>query len=485
MDDIPKAPASRPDLAKAWATVAEMERRSGRAYRDAARRIRAQVSGYEYIGAAELAEIQRLIDTELHQLEQSQNHLLQAGMMTAAGAAVLGVARARGHADADRMLVRYLIDTPQSDGLNLSARLWRIHAGAARDMKSIVDVAVQRGWSAEHALRHTQEITPELQQALDEAGAGAIAKRLEAGLLTDPGNAAMKFRRVLRTEINRAHGERYKQLVREDPDAVGLRFMLSPRHPRVDICDDHATADLYNLGAGVYPVDACPWPAHPNTFSYVEVVYNEQIGTLSEKVGTVDYSFTGDVDVETDQVYTLQGRTYGKQDFIGLAGAADGAKLTVANYRLFTEHRFFEAPVQQTIFTDEDGGTALFLYTDLLVLKPEFRSKGFATAMLTQQVEKARELKFSSLALYADGGYGQNLTGYYAWPRLGFNAPIPEGMRLPDFLQGSRDILDIMASPAGREWWQQNGIPASMEFNLDDDSKSLQAFYRYLNERKD
>ena len=105
--------------------------------------------------------------------------------------------------------------------------------------------------------------------------------------------------------------------------------------------------------------------------------------------------------------------------------------------------------------------------------------------MLTPQVEKARELKFSSLALYADGGYGQNLTGYYAWPRLGFNAPIPEGMRLPDFLQGSRDILDIMASPAGREWWQQNGIPASMEFNLDDDSKSLQAFYRYLNERKD
>ena len=84
---------------------------------------------------------------------------------------------------------------------------------------------------------------------------------------------------MLRTEINTAHGERYKQMVRDDPEAVGLRFMLSPRHPRVDICDTHATADLYNLGPGVYPVDACPWPAHPNTFSYIEVVFEDEVGS--------------------------------------------------------------------------------------------------------------------------------------------------------------------------------------------------------------
>ena len=65
-------------------------------------------------------------------------------------------------------------------------------------------------------------------------------------------------------------------MVREDEEAVGLRYCLSPRHPRKDICDTHASADLYGLGAGVYPVDACPWPAHPNTFSYVEVVYSDE-----------------------------------------------------------------------------------------------------------------------------------------------------------------------------------------------------------------
>ncbi len=217
-------------------------------------------------------------------------------MLAAAAAAALGWRGRRREPEAERLLVRHLLDTPQKDGLNLSARLWRIHAGAARDLKSVVDVAVQRGWDAEHALQRTLNITPELKHALDEAGAGAVARRLEAGLLANPGNAAMKFRRVLRTEINRAHGERYKQLARADENVVGLRFMLSPRHPRVDICDEHAAADLYGLGQGVYPVDECPWPAHPNTFSYTEAVYRDEIGSLNPTVEKVQTEIAAEAD---------------------------------------------------------------------------------------------------------------------------------------------------------------------------------------------
>jgi len=155
---------------------------------------------------------------------------------------------------------------------------------------------VQRSWDAELAMQRTLNITPELKQALDEAGAGAVARRLEAGLLANPGNAAMKFRRVLRPEINRAHGERYKQLARADENVVGLRFMLSPRHPRVDICDEHAAADLYGLGQGVYPVDECPWPAHPNTFSYTEAVYRDEIGSLNPTVEKVQTEIAAEAD---------------------------------------------------------------------------------------------------------------------------------------------------------------------------------------------
>ena len=206
MDDIPRAPHSRPDLSETWALVAAMEQSSRAAYRAAGKRIRQQVADYEHIGIAELAEIHRLLDSELKQLEQVQNRLLHEGMLAAAAAAALGWRGSRREPEAERLLVRHLLDTPQKDGLNLSARLWRIHAGAARDLKSVVDVAVQRGLDAEHTLQRTLNITPELKQALDEAGAGAVARCLEAGLLANPGNAAAKFRRVLRTEINRAHG---------------------------------------------------------------------------------------------------------------------------------------------------------------------------------------------------------------------------------------------------------------------------------------
>ena len=72
--------------------------------------------------------------------------------------------------------------------------------------------------------------------------------------------------------------------------------MLSPRHPRVDICDEHAAADLYGLGQGVYPVDECPWPAHPNTFSYTEAVYRDEIGSLNPTVEKVQTEIAAEAD---------------------------------------------------------------------------------------------------------------------------------------------------------------------------------------------
>jgi len=84
--------------------------------------------------------------------------------------------------------------------------------------------------------------------------------------------------RLFRTELNRAHGEAYIKGALSHPDAAGVRFLLSPEHPKPDICDLHAAANLYGLGHGVYPSrEKCPWPAHPNTLSYVEVVFKDEI----------------------------------------------------------------------------------------------------------------------------------------------------------------------------------------------------------------
>ena len=321
------------------------------------------LADYEHIGIAELAEIHRLLDSELKQLEQVQNRLLHDGMLAAAAAAALGWRGRRREPEAERLLVRHLLDTPQKDGLNLSARLWRIHAGAARDLKSVVDVAVQRGWDAEHTLQRTLNITPELKQALDEAGAGAVARRLEAGLLSNPGNAAAKFRRVLRTEINRAHGERYKQLAREDENVIGLRFMLSPRHPRVDICDEHAAADLYGLGQGVYPVDECPWPAHPNTFSYTEAVYRDEIGSLNPTVEKIQTEIAAEADGLLERAASIEPVITG--DLQRMAAAVQ-ARMAGLDYRFKGRESLIRKIESKTWRRDATPARAAANITDVL-----------------------------------------------------------------------------------------------------------------------
>lgn len=42
-------------------------------------------------------------------------------------------------------------------------------------------------------------------------------------------------------------------------------------------CDLYAKANLYGLGAGVYPGGEHPYPAHPNTISFITPVFKDEI----------------------------------------------------------------------------------------------------------------------------------------------------------------------------------------------------------------
>jgi len=116
------------------------------------------------------------------------------------------------------------------------------------------------------------------------AKAGNISKAVGEGLLTGKGAPMDNALRVMRTEINRAHTTAYQRGAAADPDSIGTKFMLSPRHPRVDICDFHARANLHGLGPGVYPHGRSPLPAHPNTLSFEVVVYGDEV-TEADRAG--------------------------------------------------------------------------------------------------------------------------------------------------------------------------------------------------------
>ena len=83
--------------------------------------------------------------------------------------------------------------------------------------------------------------------------------------------------RITRTEMARAWADGFWAKVQDDDDVVAVKFKLSSRHPVFDICDMYAKADMFGLGAGVFPKDKAPaLPVHPHCLCrYAEVIYGE------------------------------------------------------------------------------------------------------------------------------------------------------------------------------------------------------------------
>ena len=96
--------------------------------------------------------------------------------------------------------------------------------------------------------------------------------------------------RISRTEIARAYDMSVSRAIDDEPDAIGYIWVLSPQHPRPDICDFYAEVDAYGMGPGVYPANAgASIPAHPNCLCSKEIYYRDpladgnQVGRFSKE----------------------------------------------------------------------------------------------------------------------------------------------------------------------------------------------------------
>lgn len=240
-------------------------------------------------GTIRLDVLQALLaasEARLRQLESQRNTLLDKGLLSAAqlgvkpfdvDAAVLS----QSIAVSANQAVKFVESFVAADGLQLSDRLWRLDNHAAHVVSDAINFAVIQGNSASRTaqdlLNNGKAVSKDLQSKLSANKAAGIKQRIEQELFTGAGSPYANALRVTRTELNRAHGQAYLATAFSHPDVVGTRFLLSPNHPRHDICDLHAHANLYGLGAGVYPQGKSPWPAHPNTLSYTEVVFTDEV----------------------------------------------------------------------------------------------------------------------------------------------------------------------------------------------------------------
>lgn len=123
---------------------------------------------------------------------------------------------------------------------------------------------------------------------------------------------------------------------------------------------------------------------------------------------------------------------------------------------------------------------------------------GMGTRMLASQVGVASNEGFSFIETEASGGPGQTMNGYYTWPRLGFNAELMDG-NLEDledhdpeaawqvrelaeadenrmWPDAPAEIFHVMAVPAARKWWEEEGHRLTAAFPLSEDFDGGKAY---------
>lgn len=104
---------------------------------------------------------------------------------------------------------------------------------------------------------------------------------------------------------------------------------------------------------------------------------------------------------------------------------------------------------------------------------------------MTESVQASVRKGASKVVLNAAGSStGKNsFRGYTIWPRMGFDAPIPNHIRgkLPESLGHCRTLLDLHATPEGTRWWKKNGTDLDVQLDLKRaDSPQMQVFGKFV-----
>jgi hypothetical protein len=115
-----------------------------------------------------------------------------------------------------------------------------------------------------------------------------------------------------------------------------------------------------------------------------------------------------------------------------------------------------------------------YIHNDHFYMPKDKTGSGRGTKVFKSQVDQAASMGFKRIETV--GGKSEYMNGYYTWPRLGYDAPVP----IENPFKAKR-LSDLMTTKEGRNWWRQNGKQISMSFSLSGKSRSrkvLDAYYR-------
>lgn len=170
-----------------------------------------------------------------------------------------------------------------SDGLTLSQRIWRLQNGGMTQIRTTIAAGMAERTNAwdlaerlERQLNADQEWPKWSEQRLREMDPAGRAQSQD-GLwrnsaeqraamppdgLSAPAGVSYNALRLARNEIQAANHAVTSEIARNFPGIVGRKVVLSPAHPRSDICDELAAGGPYEKSADFLPAHPqcmCRW----------------------------------------------------------------------------------------------------------------------------------------------------------------------------------------------------------------------------------
>ena len=179
-----------------------------------------------------------------------------------------------GHVVREQQLPQYLDELTRwtrRSRENLSQEELKDLQRAIRKVKYQADDLVDDRATYNHFRTSLRELMDKLENGSEKAAQRALQAAIEE-------KSRYVAERIARTEAARARYDAFLARYGEDDSVVAYQWKLGSRHPAEDICDMYAHADLYGLGAGVFPKDQAPVnPAHPHCLCHYAPVYASEL----------------------------------------------------------------------------------------------------------------------------------------------------------------------------------------------------------------
>lgn len=179
-------------------------------------------------------------------------------------------------------------------------------------------------WKA--AIRHARKLieqgtTPglraaysEVMDAIENGASQNVSKAIDTAVQEKTRYTA---ERIARTERARAYADGVMAKYMDDPDIVAFQWKLSDRHPKCDICDVYAHANLYGLGKGIFPKDKFPkLPAHPHCLCRIKPIVDGMID-MSRQKDNVDKGGKAYIDTLPKREQERLLGVHGRKDVMG------------------------------------------------------------------------------------------------------------------------------------------------------------------------